>query len=344
MIKHPFIPHMVLSAGADAIRQAIGERVENPHPLADAELSLADIAYAAGSQIRLPREGEHRPAVYGRGISSNDFSRVLADAYRGRTLASYSAQAADVLAFCTPLEVRDFKPVELPALDADLLLELLAENAEAAIGQGILSAGGLPVKLTTLSKKVLISRVAIINDEKSAISEVFAAIGASSGRIEARFVADALETPPEMNDGLPVFGADHLNTIEGALSAATLGASMALLRTQPTSAGQRADLRARFLVVSPELEFEARRLIRDGGLDIAVAVLANLPAHRWYLLADPVAHPVVAVLRLFGVKNPVRVEQKKTDKPIDGALVQVSADLGACLLRRTGIVRGAVAV
>ena len=50
----------------------------------------------------------------------------------------------------------------------------------------------------------------------------------------------------------------------------------------------------------------------------------------------------IGVLRLHGAKTPLRVEQKRRPFEIDGAAVKVVADLGACLLSRTGIVRGGV--
>ena len=96
-------------------------------------------------------------------------------------------------------------------------------------------------------------------------------------------------------------------------------------------------------MVEPDLEMTARELVRTAGLAIEVAVLAHLPAGRWYLLASPDTHPVVGVLRLLDAKWPVRVEPNRRPKDFDGAVVGTVADLGACLLRRTGIVRGEAA-
>ena len=342
--KSTFTPGAVMTAAPDAIRQAIGQRVEHPHPLADG-LTLRQIAYAAGSQVRQPSPGEIDLSVMGRGMHSSDFSAVLADAYTIVTRASYDSHAADHLAFSAALEVDNFKPVELVALDglAGLELEKLAEHGEIMHGSAFMALVQQSVRLTTYAKSVLVQRTQIINDQAGVIAQSFASVGISAGRIESRLVTAALENPPLLTDGLPVFGPGHVNIVEQSLSAAALGAGMAALRTQPTATGQRAGLSARYIVTSPELEFEARRLIRDAGLDLQVSVLADLPAHRWYLLADPVACPAVAVLRLYGTRHPVRVEQRKTPVEMEGTMVQVTANLGACILRRTGIVRGGIA-
>jgi hypothetical protein len=337
--KSIFTPGAVMTAAPDAIRQAIGEHVKHPHPLADG-LSLRQIAYAAGALVRQPQPEEVDLSIVARGMHSSDFSAVLASGYQIATVAAFDAQAADYLAFAAVLEVNNFKPVELPAMDTDLGLEKLAEHGEIKPGIALLAAGNRSVRLTTFARAILVSLETIINDQSRIVAQTFAGAGSSAGRIESRLVAAALENPPALDDDKAVFGVEHGNLIEEILSGPALGAAMAALRTQPTSTGQRANLRAAYIVTSPELEFEARRLIRDAGLDLRVSVLADLPAHRWYLLADPASCPAIAVLRLASSRHPVRVEQRKTPIEIEGTFVQVAADLGACLLRRTGIVRG----
>ena len=109
--------------------------------------------------------------------------------------------------------------------------------------------------------------------------------------------------------------------------------------------GQLAGLRARFLVVAPDVEFLARQFLKDSGLAdvVVVAVLSNLPEGRWYLLADPMVCPVVAVLRLAGSTSRILVEPHKMPIHTDSAGVRVRCDTGAALVRRQGIVRGGTA-
>lgn len=335
-----FPPGAVLAAAPDAIQLAAGIAVNHPHPLAEG-LTLLQIAFAAGARVREPRPGEADMQVSARGMSSLEFGGALTGAFKAHTISAYDAQAADHLQFGSIIEVPNFHAAEVGSHDTDIDLEQVDELAHIQHGGvATLTAGASPVRLTQYARRLLVSRESIINDQSRLVAQIVAGAGASAGRLESRLVARALEAPPALDDGLPVFGADHGNVVEQALTAEALGAAMAALRTQSTSNGQRANLRARHIVTSPELEFEARRLIRDAGLELTVSVLADLPAQRWYVLADKVAAPVVGLLRLAGTKNPVRVEARKTPFEMDGNLIQVSADFGVSLLRRVGIVRG----
>ena len=338
-IQTPFKPGVVMAAAPDAVLMAIGHAPQHPHPLADG-LTLRQIAYAAGFQVREQQPHEHDLSVMARGMCSQDFGSVLAGAYVIPTRAAYDSSAGDHLAIAATIEVDNFNPVEMPALDADIKLEVLTENGSVKHGVAMLAGGARSVRLVSYAKGVLISRETIINDQAKLISQTVSSAGASAARIEARLIASALENPASLDDGAPVFGIEYGNLIEAALTGPNLGAAMALLRTQLTSAGQRSGLAARFIVTSPELEYTARHEIRQSGLDLEVAVLADLPPARWYLLADPIASPAVGILRLTGTRHPIRVEQRRIPFEVDGSMIQVAADLGATLLRRTGIVRG----
>lgn len=328
----------VLAAASDAIAMHVGASLKQPHPLAN-HLTLSQIAFAAGAQARLPQAGEHDLAVMGRGMGTADFSRALAEGVAQVTIKTYSSQA-EHLRFCAVQSVQDFQPAELPALDTDISLELLAENAEIMHGYAFLTAGAAQVRLNTFGRAIVISRQAIINDQTDAIGKIFASLGLSGARLEARMVAAALESNPVLDDGAVVFHADYQNILASNLTGPNLGLAMALLRTQTTAAGNKADLAAKHLIVSPEDEYMARQLILESGLDVQVSVLAYLPSGRWFLTADPAISPTIGVLRLLGAKTPLRVEQKRRMVEVDGAAVKVVADLGACLLSRTGIVRG----
>ncbi len=335
----------ILAAAPDHIVIAAGARLERPHPLAEA-LTLRRIAEACALASRPARPFETDVAVMSRGIHTIEFSKALADGARKLTLLAYESQAAEHLAFTTVLEVQDFKPIVVPAVDAcGVELELLGQNAEIARGTAeFIQAAGHSgtVQLHTFARMVGLTRDAVINDQLGAFAAFVGGLGGSAARLEAQLVAQALEANPVMDDGAVAFAADHDNIEAEALSAASLGRAMALLRNQKTAAGQLAGLRARHLVTSPSDEFTARVLLKDAGLDatVAVSVLANLPAGRWYLMADKQAAPVVATLQLAGASRKVFVEQQTAPPQADGAFVKVRCDTGAVLLRRTGIVRG----
>jgi len=338
MIPTEFNSREVMSAAPDAIAMGSGASVNRPHPLAS-ELTLRKIAYACGVAVRKPQPYDTEMSIAASGMGSPEFSRLMANGVSAVTIQSYRGQS-EHLAIASLFDVLNFYPSAIPALDSDFALEPLAENAEIKQGLVTMASGARGVTLTSYARAITVAREDIINDNQGAIGRVFAELGASAGRIESRLMANALEANPVLDDGAATFDASYSNVVTESFGWAALVSATTLLRTQPTQAGQRADLKAKFLVVAPELEVPAQSAVTNAGLDIKVLSLANLPTGRWYLLADPMVCPVVGVLRLAGAKNPVRVEQAKRPLHVDGACVKVTADLGVCLLRRTGIVRG----
>ena len=327
----------VLAAAKVHIAVAMGAQPSRPHPLADS-ISLRDICYALGHKVRPQLSHEQDNVVRARGMATADFSRLLAEGATVPTVIAYDKQA-EHNQFAASVEVIDFKPTNFPALDNDFSLSPLMEGSEMRRGTANLVTGAASTVLTTYAKAIEISREAILADQTEAIRSVFGTLGTNVARLEARLIASCLEANAAMDDGQPAFHADYGNLLVSTYSATAFGVAASMLRTQLTSSGQRADLRAQFMVCAPDLEYAAQQSMFQAGLDIQVVVLANLPAGRWYVLADPLASPTIAVLRLRGEKRPVRVEEKKRPLNTDGTWVQVSADLGTTILSRVGIVR-----
>ena len=343
-MSHLFDHREVMAAAPDAIAMALGLTPTRPHPIAGL-LGLRDISYSASVlSNRIPGRG-----IGASGMAMNygavEFSRALADGVQQLIVNTFNGQQQH-RQFCASIEVKDFKEAELPGLDADIALELLAENAEITQGFAIVSAGASKARLSTFAKIIGLSRTAIVNDQLDGFARVIAGLGASAARLEARLVAEAFESNPVLDDGSTVFdlvGNTHNNVVAQALTGPTLGDAMTKLRTQVTASGNLADLAAKHLVVSAELEYPSRVILGQLNLDIELSVLSYLPTGRWYLLADPMVHPSIGTLKLKGAKTPVQVvEQKRRPDSIDGVAVKVVADLGAVLVSRSGLVRGGV--
>lgn len=333
-------PREVMAAAGHAVALRLGAAVSNPHPLAS-ELSLPQIAYAAGALAREPQRHESHHQIMNRGMRTGEFSRVLAEGVRHLVTRTYETQAQHIK-FCDVLVAIDFRNVDIPGLDVDTALNPLGPNAEVQHGIAYVVPGATQVGLTTYAKALLISREVIINDQHGMIEKIITSLSATSARIEAAMVANTLEGNQNFDDGNPAFHVDYNNIVASAFSDLSLGTAMAALRTQTMPDGSLADLAAAHLVVAPDLERQARSEIFNTGLPIEVSALANLPTGRWYLLADKTVQPTVGVLRLKDAKVPVRVEQKRAAFEDDGAAFLTTVDLGTTLLSRIGIVRGGV--
>ena len=336
--KSRFNERETIAAGQDFLAMQLGQKPDHAHPLASS-ISMVDLTLALGLQRRKPGGTTNDRAIMNMGMSTGDFAQMLSEAVKSVTIATYQGQA-EHLAFCYPVPCKDFRPSPIPAIDSDIVLEIVGENAEVQRGTAFTAAGSAQVSLTTYAKQIAVSRLLVINDQLSVLQQIFAQAGANAARLESKLVADCLEQNPNLDDGNVVFSTDSGNVIE-ATPTTGLGAAIAALRLQTTAAGQLSDNKARHLIVSPALEMEARELIFQKNLPfLQVTVMANLPPARWFVTADQALCPTVGVLRLFGTKDPVRVEPRRVPFEFDGQVLQVRADLGCCLLRRTGIIRG----
>ncbi|MBX9960583.1 MAG: hypothetical protein K2Y15_10660 [Burkholderiaceae bacterium] len=214
-------PKEVMAAAYDAVALRLGVPVDRPHPLA-ADLSLKDIAYAAGVIARPPQAHEHTLAVMGRGLSTTDIAWVMAKAGGSLARRIYQAQA-DHLKFCLKMPVRDFRESDIPSLDVDVAMKPVGENGElekTLIADGLAATG---VRLNIYGTTLAINREVIINDRHEIIGYLISSLGSSAARAEAKLVATMLEANANMGDGQPVFHADFGNVVTDAFDAAALG-------------------------------------------------------------------------------------------------------------------------
>lgn len=335
-------PSEIIAAGADAVALHMGVRVRHPHPLARG-LKLRMIAEACGRRA-FPHQTDPRAAA-SMGLTTSDFGQALADGVAQLVVTRFDA-AATHLRFCSVVGVKNFRPAAVPAADVETQLLPVGAGGEIHSAVAVLIGGATTVTLVSYARALLVTRETVINDDVGFIESMVSSVGPSASRLESSLVVGALESPPDLDDGQPVFGV--ANTVASALDATALGTAMTALRTQPLGGGGVADLELRHLVVAPGLELAATKLIFESGLAARVQVtsLNGLPAGRWYALGDPQAAPSIAVLRLRDRSDekvtPVRVEP--VPKPIewDGLALRASAELGAAVVSRIGIIRGGV--
>lgn len=331
-------PKEIMAAAYDAVALRLGVPVGNPHPLA-ADISLKDIAYAAGVISRPRQAHEHALAVMGRGLSTTDIAWVMAKAGGALARRIYQAQA-EHLKFCLKMPVRDFRESDIPSLDVDLSMKPVGEHGELEKTLVVDDLAATGVRLNIYGTTLAINREVIINDRHEIISYMISSLGASAARAESKMVAAMLDANANMGDGQPVFHADFGNIVTDAFDAAALGSAMGKLRTQVNSFEDRVDLRSKFLVVAPDLELKALKEVKESGLELTVVVLSNLSAGRWFVLADETIQPVVSVLRLRDAETPLLLEAKKRILEFDGIGIKVTADIGGAIISRIGIVRG----
>lgn len=332
-------PHdVVVESAVDGLALALGERVRNAHPAAR-DFSMRDLSAILGARASKGTYSVSDTRAVSFGMGTSDFATLLAAGATPTVKRKYRA-AARHLAFCGTVTVRDLRPYDLPRVDSELDLQVVSELGRVVGGMIATEGGAVAVRLTRYARALHITRRTIVNDETDLLAAIIAGVGPTVARKESALVAAALEAPADLDDGDPVFGL--ANTVADALDATSLAAAAAALMNQALPSGGKADNDLRHLVVAPDVYLPACKLIQEHGLAerVTVSPLVGLAAGRWFALADPDLSPTIAVVRMERSTEPVRVEPHVKPEGSDGAALMASAELGAGLLGRIGIVRG----
>lgn len=175
-------------------------------------------------------------------------------------------------------------------------------------------------KVKTYGGVVVFTRQAIVNDDLGALLRTPIALGDSIARTLNKMVFSVLSGSHLMADGKELFCADHGNVSASAmaLTLKNISAAKTAMRKQTGPKGSVLNIEPTFLIVPPELEFEAKQLIAStvdptknnatinplaGSLKIIVDS-ALTDAKTWYLAANPNQIDTIECAFLHGVQTP----------------------------------------
>jgi hypothetical protein len=157
-------------------------------------------------------------------------------------------------------------------------------------------------------------------------------------------VYNLFEANPNMSDGKALFHDDHNNLITNALDETGLENALVKLRTQTDDRGNPISLRPRYIMVPPQLEIPAKKLVQSTTAISATAQGVFNPfqgiaevivcdwltdTNDWYLLADPadVDGIYVAFLRLVG-RTPQLFTQDSGWRFVGGGVPDITQGVG----------------
>lgn len=233
--------------------------------------------------------------------------------------------------------VRDFRTKTTARLSGFSDLERVNEHGE--FKSGTFTEGSEGYKITTFGKIFGMTRQMLVNDDLGAFADVSRELGLSAARLEAEVLANLVNSNPAMSDGKAVFHADHKNLGAGAaLSEASLSAARLAMAKQVGLAGELIDVTPAFLVVAPELQTAAEKILAAiqpansesvnpfaGKLQLVVD--RRLTASAWYLVASPGLVPSLEFAYLEGAAGPQFETELGFD--VDGLRIKVRVDFGA---------------
>ena len=190
----------------------------------------------------------------------------------------------------------------------------------------------------------------IINDDLGAFSDISSRFGAGAASFEATQLVALLEANGVMGDGQPLFHASHGNLAAsgGALAEDTLSAARVAMRKQTGLSGDLIDVTPQFLIVPPDLETTAEKLLStvqatraedvNPFTRLTLIVEPRLSsATRWFVAASPTTIDGLEYAYLEGAPGPQIETRQGFD--VDGLEIKVRLDFGAGFVDWRGFYR-----
>lgn len=205
------------------------------------------------------------------------------------------------------------------------------------------------IRVESFAEGIRFTRQAFINDDLGVFAIIPSAFVRHWNTTRGNLVWGLITDNVKMSDNKALFHADRGNLITGALNETSLAAAKTALSKQKDVAGELIRVLPRFLVVPPEQEMIAKKLITAttpaksedvnvfaGAFDVIVEPRLTDSA-AWYLMADPytVDHLYYAYLEGNEALRVDSSEEFKTDS-MDYA---VRGDFGAAAIDYRGLVK-----
>ena len=293
------------------------------------------------------------PAVSGGWLSRGDITHTSSDFPELLTLSGqrylmdvYRAAESPLKQIGRSRTANDFRPIF--GLQLSNFGTLSQVNEAGEVKSGTFTMRKDTYKLETFAKQFSISRQAIINDDLGAFSDVMNIMGRAAAETEAQNFAALLNSNPVMDDGHPLFSAQHGNLGDSAApSVASLDIGRKSMRNMKDLDGVTPISSApKFILSTPGEETAIEQLV---SIPLAAAQVSNanpfagklvplvdprLTGTAWYLFADPATTPVIEYANLSGFEGPQVEMQQGWD--VLGQSFRVYADFGAGMVDYRG--------
>ncbi len=285
-------------------------------------------------------------------MSTSDFPLILADVANKTLRRAYSVAPQTFRKWARKVSASDFKAINRLQLGDAPAFEKVGEAGE--FKRGSITEAKESYKLNTFGKIVSLSRQVIINDDVGAFTRVPSAMGKAAAELESLIVYGELTGARSMEDGKPLFDADHHN-IGGAglIGVPTLSEGRMLMRRQKAPGGARAlNTTAAFLIVPSTLETAAQQFTSvayiaaknadinpfAGKLEpIVEPLLDDVSPQEFYLAADPAGIDTVEYCYLAGQEGAYLEWRVGFD--VDGMELKGRLDFAAAAVDWRGLVK-----
>lgn len=310
--------------------------------------SMMDMAKDALQRSGVSIMGMSKSEIAGRAMhSTSDFPILLSNIARKSLASAYAAEEQTFRPIVRQRNLPDFRPVYEVEIAGQITPEPLLEGGEykAATVQEQQSSW----RIYTYGKKISVTRQLIINDDLDALSRIPSMIGRGMSLFESNQIWALITGNATMPyDGKALFHNDHKNQGTGAIGEDSISAARKALRNQKDIAGNRVNLRPRYMLLPTSLETAAQKFLSPiqptansdvniftGSLSLIVEPrLDDASESVYYVTADPAQIDMIAFGYLDGEAGP-QVETV-ADRDPDGTTIYARLDFGCTVLNHRG--------
>ncbi|MDR3133011.1 MAG: Mu-like prophage major head subunit gpT family protein [Prevotellaceae bacterium] len=289
--------------------------------------------------------------TFSRTHSSSDFPILFEGAIDKMLRADYTFVEEYWDKIARQTSVSDFRAKNLYQVESANGMTETPEGGE--IKYTTLVEGKQSIRVKSYAEGIKFTRQAFINDDLDALSIIPSRFVKDWDELRGNLVWSLITDNVTLGDGKALFHSDHKNLLTGAgsaLSADGLSAAMLLFKKQTGIDGKRRiRVIPKFLIVPPELEVSARKLLTAitpsntqdvnvfaNAFDAIVEPRLN-SATAWYLSADPNAIDSLYYAYLQGNET-LRVNNED-DFNTDSMKYAVRGDFGASAIDFRGLVK-----
>jgi HK97 family phage prohead protease len=240
------------NALADAIAHRMGVRGVSGDNRPMVEIAASSLE---ASGVRVDRRWS-RQDLMARALSTSDFTNLLASGMGKALMQAYATTAPVLKAASRKVTLPDFRDRKVIRVGGTPDLQLVGELGEYTYSY--VSDAVAAWKLLTYGRIIGLSRQALVNDDLGGFNDLVRKFGESAARKEADVLAALITSNPTV-DALPMFDAGRGTQTTGAISVASLGAAIKLLRMQKEIDGGFIAAEPAFLIVPAALEMIAKQ-------------------------------------------------------------------------------------
>lgn len=307
-------------------------------------LSLLDISRAILEMNGVSGTRSMSPAeIAKRAMDTTDLPDLFTSVTSRFLRNNYEAVVPDWKPFSRQKNADDFRQKTGIKVDANVTFELLEEGGEYK-STTIMSNEKAVMQLQTYARRFGITRKTIVNDDLGVIPEYSRFIGLGAAQFQSKKVWGLATSNAVTPDGLALFHATHNNLATGGAASvindAALSAGRTAMRRQKSPEGNELMIRPMYLLVPPELETKAQKLLRTINPDsvdkvniwgsltpVVIDYFADTQA--WYLFANPAMTSVDGLIHSYLNGQEGLYTESYIDKDTDSLMIKARLDFDA---------------